>query len=228
MDVWTALADLFLALGAGALIGLERTYSGRAAGFRTYALVCVSSAMLLAASSLPREWLAIGARGLLIDDPTRVVQGIMTGIGFLGAGVIVKEGFSVRGLTTAASIWVTAAIGILIGCGLFIPGVVVTLVTLGILSAFGLLESRLPTQRYLHMQVSFAGNAVMSEMALRQLLKEHHFRITEMTYALGPPDDGFTYETVIWTHHEDDVRRLVATLREQAQVRTFRISPSKD
>jgi putative Mg2+ transporter-C (MgtC) family protein len=228
MNVGIALAHLFLALGAGALIGLERSYHGRAAGFRTYALVCVSSAILIVATSLPPEWLATGARGMLTNDPSRVVQGIMTGIGFLGAGVIVREGFSVRGLTTAASIWVTAAIGILIGSGLFIPGAVATLVTVGVLSAFRPLEDRLPTQRYLHMQISFASDAVMSEAALRQLLKEHYFRVTEMSYGLGSPEDGFTYETIIWTRREDNVQHLVATLRTLAAVRTFRISPSKD
>ena len=82
------------ALLAGALVGLERSYHGRAAGLRTYALVCLGSALLVALA----EELTRGPAGGL-GDSTRVIQGIVTGIGFLGAGVIVKEGFSVRGLT---------------------------------------------------------------------------------------------------------------------------------
>ena len=69
-------------------------------------------------------------------DPTRMAQGIMTGIGFLGAGVIFKEGLSVRGLTTAASIWITAAIGILIGIGFYMPAILATVLTLSTLSLF--------------------------------------------------------------------------------------------
>src|SRR6202140_4040307 len=98
------------ALLAGALVGLERSYRGRAAGLRTYALVCLGSALLVVlAEELSRD----PAGGL--GDSTRVIQGIVTGIGFLGAGVIVKEGFSVAGLTTAASVWAISAAGVVFG-----------------------------------------------------------------------------------------------------------------
>src|SRR5205814_3702900 len=105
------------ALLAGALVGLERSYRGRAAGLRTYALVCLGSALLMVLS----EQLTRGTTGGA-GDSTRVIQGIVTGIGFLGAGVIIKEGFSVRGLTTAASIWVISAVGVVIGAGYYLLG----------------------------------------------------------------------------------------------------------
>ena len=82
-------------------------------------------------------------------DPTRMAQGIMTGIGFLGAGVIFKEGLSVRGLTTAASIWVTAAIGILVGIGFYFAAALGALIVLSILSLFRWIENRLPSERTL-------------------------------------------------------------------------------
>ena len=75
-------------------------------------------------------------------DPTRMAQGIMTGIGFLGAGVIYKEGATVRGLTTAASIWLTAAIGILFGIGFYFPAILATACSLGILAVFRWFEAR--------------------------------------------------------------------------------------
>ena len=228
LDPWTALAHLLFALAAGALIGLERTYRGRAAGFRTYALVCFSSSMLMLAPSLPPEWLARGARGIMTTDPTRIVQGIMTGVGFLGAGVIIKEGFSVRGLTTAASIWATAAVGILIGSGLFIPGIVAGLLTVGVLSLFRALEDRVPTQRYVHVQIGFPRSSVLPEAALRELLKEHDFRIAEMSYDLDETIGCFMYEMILWTHSEENIRRLAQDLRELPSVNRCRISPSKD
>src|SRR6185436_15530860 len=96
---------LVAALVAGGLIGLERSHRGRPAGFRTHALVCVASSLLMLVTVYESHWFP-GAGGARVTiDPTRLAQGIMTGIGFLGAGAIIKEGFTVRGLTTAASIW---------------------------------------------------------------------------------------------------------------------------
>ena len=115
MQDYELLLRPLAALLAGALVGLERSYHGRAAGLRTYALVCLGSALLVA---LADELMRGPAGGL--GDSTRVIQGIVTGVGFLGAGVIVKEGFSVRGLTTAASIWVISAVGVVIGAGFYV------------------------------------------------------------------------------------------------------------
>lgn len=117
-DDFEILARLLVALGAGAAIGFERSYHGRPAGFRTHALVCTASSLLMLVTVYEGHWMRT-APALVQLDPTRMAQGIMTGIGFLGAGVIIKEGFSVRGLTTAASIWITAAIGILAGIGFY-------------------------------------------------------------------------------------------------------------
>jgi hypothetical protein len=105
------------ALVIGALIGFERTFHGRPAGFRTHSLVCIASAILMIVTVYQNQWMTFVEHDAIRTDPTRMAQGIMTGIGFLGAGVIFKEGLTVRGLTTAASIWVTAAIGILVGIG---------------------------------------------------------------------------------------------------------------
>src|SRR4051812_30201289 len=99
---------------------------------------------------------------MLRTDPTRMAQGIMTGIGFLGAGVIFKEGLTVRGLTTAASIWITAAIGILFGIGFYFAAGVGAAATLAILSAFRFIEHRLPTEFYAHHSLMFARDAVMA------------------------------------------------------------------
>src|SRR6187397_250338 len=120
---------LVAALGAGGLIGLERSYRGRPAGFRTHTLVCLSTCLLMLVTVYEPYWFPEVSQGRVTIDPTRLAQGIMTGIGFLGAGAIIKEGFSVRGLTTAASIWITAAIGILVGIGFYFPALLGTVLT---------------------------------------------------------------------------------------------------
>ena len=97
---------LLVALVFGGLVGMERSYHGRPAGFRTHTLVCLASAVLMLVTVYEGQWFATRGMERVTVDPTRLAQGIMTGIGFLGAGVIMKEGLSVRGLTTAASIWI--------------------------------------------------------------------------------------------------------------------------
>src|SRR5271157_3355909 len=136
---------LMVAMIAGGLIGLERRYNGHAAGFRTLTLVCMASSLLMLLTIYQKEWFSQAMIETVRIDPTRMAQGIMTGIGFLGAGVIMKEGLSVRGLTTAASIWITAAIGILAGIGFYHAVALVTLLTLGTLSVYRVLEGRIPT-----------------------------------------------------------------------------------
>src|SRR5688572_25174252 len=129
------LLRVLAAVLAGALIGYERSYHGRPAGFRTHTLVCAASSLLMLITVYEAHWVHVNAEMVRLD-PTRMAQGIMTGIGFLGAGVIIKEGLSVRGLTTAASIWMTAAIGILAGIGFYFPLTIGVVITVGVLSAF--------------------------------------------------------------------------------------------
>src|SRR5881296_3427856 len=130
------IARILAALAVGALIGFERSFRGRPAGFRTHALVCVASALLMLLTVYQNEWMTAVPLDAIRTDPTRMAQGIMTGIGFLGAGVIFKEGLTVRGLTTAASIWVTAAIGILLGIGFYFAATLGAAATIAILAAF--------------------------------------------------------------------------------------------
>ncbi|HEY6106440.1 MAG TPA: MgtC/SapB family protein, partial [Anaeromyxobacteraceae bacterium] len=118
------LVHLGAALLAGGAIGMERTFHGRPAGFRTHSLVCLASSLLMMVAVYQATWFRVSDPATVRIDPTRMAQGIMTGIGFLGAGVIFKEGLTVRGLTTAASIWITAAIGILCGVGLWLAAAV--------------------------------------------------------------------------------------------------------
>ena len=103
-------------------------------------------------------------------DPTRMAQGIMTGIGFLGAGVIFKEGLTVRGLTTAASIWITAAIGILVGIGFWYAAILGAVATLIVLALFRFIEARLPSEFYAHHMLRFARDHVMSEQDMHKLI----------------------------------------------------------
>ncbi len=221
------VAHLGAALAAGAAIGMERSFHGRPAGFRTHALVCLSSGMLMLVTLHAARWLPQGGDSIRMD-PTRMAQGIMTGIGFLGAGVIFKEGITVRGLTTAASIWTTAAIGILMGAGLYLPGAVATVLTLGVLSVFRSIEARLPTHLYASHRIRFDRGNAMPVGRLRSLLSENGFGCSGLSYRLTEDGKSFEYRMTIDTIHQRNFERLAAALGAVDSVREFAISPAGD
>ncbi len=222
------LLRLLLALVAGGLIGLERSYHGRPAGFRTHTLVCLASTLLMLVSVYESQWFPTHAVDTVRIDPTRMAQGIMTGMGFLGAGVIIKEGASVRGLTTAASLWITAAIGVLAGVGFYFPTIVATILTLSTLSLFRWIETKMPSQFYAHHVVRFPRNAAMPEPELRALIAQHGFSIANLSYRLNGDGKIFEYRMTIRSLRRDNARRLAETLNKMQSVLEFRISPTGD
>jgi putative Mg2+ transporter-C (MgtC) family protein len=174
------------------------------------------------------EWLPGVPLETVKMDPTRMAQGIMTGIGFLGAGVIYKEGATVRGLTTAASIWLTAAIGILFGIGFYFPALLATAFALGILAAFRWFEARMPAQVYAYHHIRFQRHNTMSEKELRDLLAQHGFSIANMAYRVIEDGQVFEYRMVIRTTDPTNTSRLADDLRQLELVREFRIAPTGD
>ena len=219
---------LIAALAAGGLIGLERSHRGRPAGFRTHALVCLSSSLLMLVTVYESHWMPRDAAARVVLDPTRLAQGIMTGIGFVGAGAIIKEGLTVRGLTTAASIWITAAIGILTGVGFYFAAVLGTVLTLGTLSAFRWIERRLPTESYAVFMVRFAREAVMDEVALRQLIGEHDLDLHNLSYRLRGEVGQFEYRMVLRSLNPDNLLKLSNTLNSRQGVLEYRIAPASE
>lgn len=220
---------MLAALAAGGLIGLERSHRGRPAGFRTHALVCLASSVLMLVTVYELHWIPKGvAHASVVLDPTRMAQGIMTGIGFLGAGAIIKEGFSVRGLTTAASIWMTAALGILTGIGFYFAAAAGTVLSLGTLSLFRWIEAKLPTESYANFMVRFQRGTALSEAALRELLGQHGFSLHTMSYRLHGEADVLEYRTIVRTMRPSNMERLSTTLSRDPMVLEFRIAPTSE
>jgi putative Mg2+ transporter-C (MgtC) family protein len=227
-DYAVILGHLLIALLAGGLIGFERSYHGRPAGFRTHALVCIASSALMLVTVYQAHWYPDAFSGRVVLDPTRMAQGIMTGIGFLGAGVIFKEGLTVRGLTTAASIWITAAIGILAGIGFYFPLIVTTVLTILTLSVFRWIERKVPGEFYAHLQVRFPRDAVMPEDQFRQFVANHKFSIANLSYFYSVDARFFEYKMVIRTDDAINARKLQESLRTTPAVNEFRMSPAGD
>lgn len=217
------------AWAAGSLIGLERSFHGRPAGFRTHALVCLASALLMVVTAYQWDWLG---KSIPLEtvrtDPTRIAQGIMTGIGFLGAGVIFKEGLTVRGLTTAASIWITAAIGILFGVGFFYPAILATLATLGTLTVFRIIEDRIPSHIFAQLILRFSEGVLLPEKELVELLQKQGFSVANQSYRLDRDAEFFEYKMMIRTTQKHAFGTLADVLRTRTDLKEFRISPAGD
>lgn len=134
-------SKLIVAAVCGALLGLEREYAEKPAGLRTNMFICVGSALFTLASLI--AW-SIFVGGVPPADPMRVAAQIVSGIGFLGAGVIFKTEEQITGITTATTIWFVAAVGMVIGIGLPLLGFIISLAATGILFALGRFERIFP------------------------------------------------------------------------------------
>lgn len=143
METFEIIFKLTLACILGGVIGLERESLSRPAGFRTYTLVCVGSAlaMIVSIDMYYQFYRTVNA------DPGRIAAQVVSGIGFLGAGTIMKEGATVRGLTTAAGLWVVACIGLAVGAGMYIPAIATTAIILFVLIYFIKFEQRFTGMR---------------------------------------------------------------------------------
>lgn len=133
---------LLLSALVGGLIGLEREANNRPAGFRTHILVTIGSALIMLISSQA----FIGMEGNV--DPARLASQVVSGIGFLGAGTIIRDGSNIKGLTTAASIWVCGGLGLAIGGGYYVGGLVTAVITFASLTLLTKLEQTVLSKRY--------------------------------------------------------------------------------
>ena len=134
----TAIVRIVLSLVLGSLIGIERKRKGQMAGLRTFSLISMGACIAMMLSI----YVCQETVGLLRGDPSRIAAQVISGIGFLGAGTIIQMKGSVRGLTTAAGIWIIATIGMAVGCGLYLISIVATLLVLFILTLLERLEIR--------------------------------------------------------------------------------------
>ncbi len=223
------LLHLLAALCIGSILGYERSFHGRAAGLRTYAVVCSSSTLLIIVCGFPSHWFGGQAATMtLAADPTRVIQGIVTGIGFVGAGVIMRDGFTIRGLSTAASVWMTAAIGIAIGLGFFIAALAATLLTMVIMASFRRLETALPHRQILRLNLVYVRQKARSLPEVCALLERFGFQISDLACQLDRDGNRFEYMAVLQNNGSGRFEALVETLTKADDVISFHLAPSRD
>lgn len=179
------LLHLAGALLLGLMVGYERSYHGRAAGMRTYGLVCMASAGLTIIAGYPNFWYGGHGATVALVDPTRVIQGVVTGIGFLGAGVIMRSGFTISGLTTAASIWASSVIGIMVGVGFYLAAMGLAFFSAMIMIYLNRLVGLLPSRHAVAITLQFRQGMRPQEAVLRRVALERGYEIAGATLTIG-------------------------------------------
>lgn len=207
MDFTTNEMIIRLGLGAicGGVIGLERQINGRPAGFRTHMLVCLASVLLMELSMYYHQ-LSYMDPAYVRVDPGRIASGAITGIGFIGAGVIIKLGANVLGLTTAASLWMVSAIGFSIGAGLYMAAAAAFVLTIFSLFVLRLVERITPGLSF--KTITIKSMRGVDEGAIRTVLKKHNASLYRTDYEVDNLEGTLTlYYTV-------SIRRLPTKSKE--------------
>lgn len=175
LNEWAVLFRLILAATLSGIIGFEREFHGRAAGFRTHILLCIGSTLVM----LTSMHIFDVYYGKVACDPARLAAGVVTGIGFLGAGAIMRSRASVRGLTTAASLWAVAGIGLAVGSGLYFASIVTTVLVMITLMLFSRLEHAMIRKDWYKTIIIEAKEGVGQLKKLREILAEYKVEITD-------------------------------------------------
>lgn len=223
--------NLFGALLLGLLVGYERSYHGRAAGMRTYGLVCMASSALTVIVAYSSYWYGSHAGLPSNPDPTRVIQGIVTGIGFLGAGVILHDGFATRGLTSAASIWASSVIGVMMGIGFYLAAIVMALLSVFCMTWITVLENWLPSRQSIAVVLQFRPAFVPREDVLRRLALHRGYEIAKGSISIkftdGKPEWRFV-AVALGKRSEESITALSAELSIFDGIESFHLSHARN
>lgn len=202
---------LRLLLGAliGGIIGFERSTHGRAAGFRTHLLVCVAGVLIMTVSEF-YHYLSLWDPSYIRIDPARLAAGAITGVGFLGAGVIVKSGLNVQGLTTAACLWIVSAIGLAIGSGLYTAALASFVITYLSLWLLRRVEDRMP--RLLYKFVTIVTEGAGDEISVRSVIEKCGASVSGIDYERDLDRSLSTFSVTVAVRDERCSRRILDDL----------------
>lgn len=213
-----------LLLGAiiGGIIGFEREVHGRSAGFRTQLIVCVASVLIMIVSQNYYFHIQDIDNTLRID-PARISAGALIGIGFLGAGVIIKSGNEARGLTTAASIWIVSAIGLAIGGGLYFEGILSALIAIIALIGLRTIGNKISILHFRSIKVT-TNSIEDTEESIKSILHENDFHIHTVNYEKPSEKDEIIYRFTVSSRNKAAAKQTFMKLNSQDFINTVRIS----
>jgi len=208
---------ILLAGVAGALLGLERYLHGRPAGMRTNMLVAGASALVMLLSEKYYLLMPMLDAGIIRVDPSRIAAGAITGVGFLGAGVIIKNRATVVGLTTAATIWMVSAIGLAFGAGMYGMAICGFVLALFSLLLMDFIEKKIPQARYKAFRI-LGTNLLDKEPHFEQALKEAGLLIKSRGYKLDKEHDRQEIDYMLKFHKVSKMQALARKLSDDPEI----------
>lgn len=217
-----AVIKMLLAVLFSGVIGYEREHSHRPAGFRTHILVAVGSALVMMTS----KYVFLEYEGLANFDPTRLGAQVISGIGFLGAGTILREGFSVKGLTTAASLWAVSCIGLAVGAGYYVGALVTTLVIYLTLNTFKRFVAKSNPSKNIYIE---AENMSRQAAEIGAIVKRYggNLHTLEVLYADSSPSkrksDSVVMKAVVFPRDEESLNLTISAIRTLEGIRDLYI-----
>lgn len=224
--IFTYVLPVGGAMAAGALVGLEREFGGHPAGLRTHALVALTSALLMLLAVHQLSWLTTDTpRDVIRIDPVRMAHGILTGIGFLCGGVIFRAGLSVHNLTTAASLWITSALGTLFGVGAYGLAIGGTAATLAILTLFRWVDRNLPASDVIDVAVCYRRAGSFPEAAFRTLMGELNLKPRTIRHKLTAGGEAIELGATLHGPSGGQTSELAQRLCADPRVVQFEIEP---
>ncbi len=205
----TVLGKLFIAAILGGIIGWERHKRGRPAGLRTHLLVCIGvTLMMLVSEHIFLKYQGYGHDSVLRIDPARIAAQVVTGIGFLGAGTIMRSRASIRGLTTAASLWVVAGIGLAVGSGFILPAIFTTGIAMAILTLNNLVEKKMKRNKYRTIKMLITGQENFLD-DITQVLEDHSVELKNYKFKKNIQKNEIEYDLDV--QYQDEEMLLSAT-----------------
>jgi putative Mg2+ transporter-C (MgtC) family protein len=211
---WDMLIRLGLGFAAGAILGFERSSRHQVAGLRTHILIAMGATLLMLLSIwLPQEF-----TGMKNGDPGRIAAQVVSGIGFLGAGAIIRLGNNVRGLTTAASLWFVAAVGLAIGAGMFLAAGIAEAASLITLIFLGKFERKIfPAERFKLLEITYKNNNTDTKEAL-DLITASGLRIQSVDVNQGSKEKGTKLRLLVGIPNTADIASLAKDIKASGHV----------
>ena len=217
-----AVVKMVLTVLFSGIIGFEREHSHRPAGFRTHILVAVGSTLVMMTS----KFVFLEYQGIVTVDPTRLGAQVISGIGFLGAGTILREGFSVKGLTTAASLWAVSCIGLAVGAGYYIGAFVTTFVIYITLNTLKRFVAKGNPSRNLYIE---ADNLSRQAADIGAIIKRYggNLHTLEVLYADSASakrkSDSIVMKAIVFPKDEESLNMTISAIRALDGIRDLYI-----
>ena len=222
LDLWEGLLRLLLAAVLAGAIGIERELREQEAGLRTHMLVCVGATMFMLVGVYGWSDYELGNDIGVVVDPSRVASYVVSGIGFLGAGAIIRHGINVRGLTTAASLWVVAAIGVAVGAGMYTLSVATTALVILALWPLAQVKNMLAGKQEATKRLAVTLDGGASVIAALAAIEEAGLEMTSIE--VGEEDEVRRLDVVITTAAETSLGELLDNVGALEGVRSATVA----